>query len=376
MLPSFLVGALAVPMRADLDLSPERVGLAVLGFFLVSAVSYATLGRRVEGWGAARATGLGAAIALVCAVAIGTATSASVVVLALVVGGSGNAVSQLAANVRITAVVPAARRGAALGTKQGAVPLATTLAGAALPLLGDRVSWRAAYIVLPLALLAALALTTWRSRGPSRPAPVAGAAIPRLLSSRPARLWTLALAAALGTAGTNTLAIFFVDATVSRGVASLGAAGTLLALGSGAGAVTRIVLGHRADRRGGRHLVAVATLLASSAIGFAMLGSGGPAPLYLAAAAVAFVTSWGWNGLMSLAVIATNPSAPAQATAITQTGVSVGSALGPALAGPLVGAGHVRTVWFACAAAAAAAAVLTRWTRSGMVRDLAAGPPG
>lgn len=365
MVPAFLVGALAIEMRDDFRFPAAQVGAAVMAFFVVSAISYTLVGRPVERWGPRRATWTGAAVAAASLLVIGAASGPVVVAAGLLLGGLGNAVSQLAANVRITTAVPVARRGLALGAKQGAVPLATVVAGLALPLISDHVSWRVAFVATPLTLLLVLAMVPSPSQSPVSVSVSDRNERGARLRSRRTHLWTLAVAAALGTAGTNTLAIFFVDATVGLGVAA-GTAGALLATGSAAGAVLRILMGARADRRGARHLITVSTLLWLSAMGFAGMASGWGLAVHLLAATVAFGASWGWNGLLNLAVITANPETPAQATAITQTGVSIGSGLGPALAGSSVGDGTFAVVWVGCAVASVVAAVLTRWARRAM----------
>jgi hypothetical protein len=69
----------------------------------------------------------------------------------------------------------------------------------------------------------------------------------------------------------------------------------------------------------------------------------------------AYVTAWGWPGLMHLAVVRQNPGAPSAATGIVMTGAFVGSVGGPLVFGWLVeqqsyGAARlVSAVWAAAA---------------------------
>ena len=60
---------------------------------------------------------------------------------------------------------------------------------------------------------------------------------------------------------------------------------------------------------------------------------------------------WAWPGLFNLSVIRNNPSAPGAATGISQIGVFIGAAAGPALGGVIIDAGGYRWLWLTGAAA-------------------------
>ncbi len=75
-------------------------------------------------------------------------------------------------------------------------------------------------------------------------------------------------------------------------------------------------------------------LLLIGAAGFALLAVGRPAA-FVAGALVAFSFGWGWPGLFNLAVVDLHREAPGAATGISQTGIYVGAAAGPALYGLL-----------------------------------------
>ncbi|MFT4658356.1 MAG: putative MFS family arabinose efflux permease [Ilumatobacter sp.] len=66
---------------------------------------------------------------------------------------------------------------------------------------------------------------------------------------------------------------------------------------------------------------------------------------YLLAPIPAFAFGWSWPGLFNLSVIRNNPSAPAAATGISQVGVFIGAALGPALGGLIIDNGSYRLLW-------------------------------
>lgn len=373
MLPPFLLGAMSVQIRSDIGLTARELGGAVMAFFLVSGVVYALAGSLIERLGTARATVVGLGCAAASLVGIGVAPSPSWILLFLLLGGPGNAASQLAANLRLAEAIPRARQGLAFGTKQGAVPLAAFLGGIAVPVIALTIGWRVAFLGA-----AAMAIPVWLLNGrttPERNRSDARSGTGRLTTSRQ-HLWALAVAAGLGTAATNVLAVFYVDAVVQGGT-DAATAGLLLAGGSILGAGVRVAVGWSADRRTGRHLVVVAAMLTVSAGGYAALAMPPHGAVLVAVTAVTFITGWGWNGLLTYAVIRANRAAPAQATGITQAGVSVGGALGPAVAGVLATDGSYASAWLACAAAVIVAAVLVALTRRSMVAAAAEGttPP-
>lgn len=362
MLPAFLLGAMSVQVRGDIGLSARDLGTAVMAFFLVSGLVYAAAGSLIERLGTVRATLFGAGSALASLVGVALAPSPGWVIAFLVVGGPGNAASQLAANLRLSRAIPGNRQGLAFGTKQGAVPVAAVLGGLAVPAVALTVGWRAAFLAAAAVAIPVVLLN--ERLGPERDRG-GGGQLGNLTTARH-HLWAIAVAAGLGTAATNVLAVFYVDAVVQGGTEPA-TAGLLLAGGSILGAAIRVVVGWSADRRSGRHLVVVAWMLALSASGYALLAVPPRGGVLVLVTALTFITGWGWNGLLTYAVIRFNPAAPAQATGITQAGVSVGGALGPAAAGLLASAGSYARVWLACASAVLVAAVLVGLIRRRMM---------
>lgn len=356
MLGPFLLGALATSMRADVGMTPADLGLAASGFFAVSALTYGFFNRRIEGLGVQASTWLGAGFAVVALVLVGTATSTTGIVVAMVLGGPGNAISQLSANLRLAQAVAPGQLGTAVGVKQGAVPLGTMLAGFAVPAIALTVGWRAAFLVAPL-LAVPLVSASLSRRGRSSAA--AGGQRPSgNLTSPRAGLWMLAGAAGLATAAGQSSSVFYVDAVVSAGT-SEATAGLLLALGSAVGAVVRIVVGIAVDRLPFGHLRGVAVAMFAAVAGFVLLSTEPTGARLALVTVLAFAASWGWNGLLTYAVMRLNPDAPAQATGITQTGLSIGAATGPLVAGQVATAASYDLVWLLSAGALAIAGGLT-----------------
>lgn len=347
-LPVFLMGALSVPMRRDFGFSEVGLGVAVSLFFGVSALASVGGGWYSQRFGARAAITCGTLGSVACLLGIGVLTSRFEHVLALLcMGGCANAVSQPGANLMLAQVVPAGRRGVSFGLNQASVPIATLIAGLAVPLLALQVGWRWAFAV-PTALAALLVIVWPRDvvppTGPLEQVRVDGG------GRRPyAPLALLAAAAAFGSAAANSLGAFSVASAVARGF-SEGSGGLWLVTGSLCGAAGRLLWGWVADRRGGDHLRGVVLLMVAGAA--AMLGLGhatGPVPLTLATV-VGFSAGWGWTGLFNHAVVQRNERTPAMAIGVVTSGVFLGGATGPLLFGVVARHLGYTTAWSAAGA--------------------------
>jgi cyanate permease len=173
---------------------------------------------------------------------------------------------------------------------------------------------------------------------------------------------TLAVGIGFGAAAGGTLGSFLVSAAVDGGLPE-GGAGWLLTIGSLAGITVRLLAGLQADRRDGGHLRVVALMLGLGAGAFALLAVGEPWT-YVVAGPLGFMTAWAWPGLFNLAVVRANPTRPAAATGITQTGTYVGAVSGPLLFGTIADHAGFGTAWLVAAAFALAAAVAMLWGRA------------
>jgi MFS family permease len=343
-LPVFFFGALAALMRDDLDFRQSQIGLATAAFFATGALLSVPGGWLAERLGGARTTAIAIVITVCSMLGIGGLTRSWAQLLPLMLlAGVANALMQPATNSMLAGNVPEHRRGLVFGTKQAAVPLASTVAGLALPVLGLTLGWRASFLVaaaLGMPVLALVAIT----RGPRRPP--AARTVGSLSGS--GALLALAVVAALGAGAGNAMAAFYVDSAVSRGI-SAGTAGLLLAVGSGTGMFARIGWGWWTDRRRLAPIPFVAVLLLVGAGGFAVIAAQPVVPVLLLATVAAYAAGWGWNGVLVAAVIGAHPDAPAAATGITQAGVYGGAVLVPPLFGYLA-----ETVSYAIAWASAA----------------------
>lgn len=357
-LPVFLLGALAVQVRAELGFSEVGLGLSVSAFFGSAALASTGAGRLAERIGPAAAMRGAAATAAVSLALIATARSLPLLLVYLVVGGLANALGQPATNLFLARRIDGGRLGFAFGVKQSAIPAATLLGGIAVPAVALTAGWRWAFA--GAAVLAAGLALAGPGQGPRAPAIARGARrSPADTSLRP--LVVLAVGVGLGAAAAGTLGAFLVSAAVAAGIAE-GAAGLLSAGCSALGLATRVLAGRRADRSGGRHLAVVTAMMALGALGYAFLATGAAA-LVVFGGVVGFTLAWGWPGLFNLAIVRNNPGAPGAATGITQTGTYLGAVLGPLLFGILVDVGSYRLAWLAagvCSVAAASTVALGR----------------
>jgi predicted MFS family arabinose efflux permease len=325
-LPGFLVGALALQIRADLDVSVAAVASGVTVFFAAGALGAGPGGRLAERMGALPAILACVVATAICLLLAAVAAHSLAVLLALLaLAGVANAVTQPAINLFMADQVPLARQGLAFGIKQAAIPAAVLASGLALPLLALPLGWRPTFAicaagVLAVGLVVRLSATSFAPVPQRDPAP------------RPSRaLIVTALGAALASAGPNSLGAYLVASAVDVGIAE-GVAGLLAAAGSGVALLARIALGERADRRRDYGYAAVVALLVSGSLGFALLATG-EAALFVIGVFAAFALGWGWPGLFNLAVVNLNREAPGAATGVTQTGIYVGAAAGPAAYG-------------------------------------------
>jgi MFS family permease len=358
-LPVFLLGALSVEIRADLDYRETTAGLVLASFFAASAVVSSRIGRMIDRVGPRRGfsvalTGTAVLQLLIAAVALHAAILAALAALA----GICNATAQLSANVFIARDLPLHRQGVGFAVKQSAMPGAALVAGLMLPAVALTVGWRwvfvlgaATTVVALLLVRARLPVDVERSRAEATTAanespPPAGA------------LGALAVAAAFSTAAAITLGGFFVESAIDAGVA-VGAAGVAFAMGSLISIVARLGVGVLADRRQGNLLGVVAAMIALGALTSVWFTWREPTA-QLIGVPLAFGAGWAWPGLFNLSVVRATPGFPGMATGITQTGTYVGAAVGPVLFGAVAETVSFAGAWWLAAALglSAAAAVL------------------
>ncbi|WP_434992108.1 MFS transporter [Arthrobacter sp. Ld5] len=359
-LPAFLVGALAVQIRADLDIGPARIGLAAATLFAVSGITARRLGRLVQRIGAAKGMTASAVLAAIALGGVGLAPSYGILIAALVVGGLANGLAQPSANLGISRAVSPGRLGLAFGIKQCSIPAAGLIGGLAVPWIALVLGWRYAF-ALGVVLAVGLALRTAFPAGEA-PRPETESAAPADRGTPRRGLVLLSIGAALAAAAATAMGVFLVDSAVESGV-SPSAAGYLFAGTALLGLLIRIALGAAMDRFPQRSpYILIANLLTAGVVGYVLLSTGSSLA-FLAGAVLAYSAGWTWPGLVHFAVVRDNRQGAAAATGVLQTGLSLGAAAGPLLFGLLVTATSYRTAWLAAAVVSLAAAVTFRLGR-------------
>ncbi|RLK24103.1 putative MFS family arabinose efflux permease [Micromonospora sp. M71_S20] len=350
-LPVFLLGGLAVQMGEDLGFSPAGLGLAVSVYFGVGALASVPSGVLAERHGPTVVARAGILLSAACLLAVaGLARSYPVLLGLLALAGTANALGQLASNATLARHVPARRQGLSFGVKQAAIPVATLLAGAAVPTVALTAGWRWAFVAAAGAALAALPAVPAREPRPAR------TAAPTRAGRATAALVVVGAAGTFAAAAANALGTFVVDSAAGRGL-SPGLAGLTLTLGSAVCVAARIVVGWLADRRATGHVALIAGMLVVGAAGLGLLAAAGPVPL-VAGVLLGFGLGWAWPGLMTFAVVRLHPQAPAAATSVTQTGVYAGGCLGPLGLGAVAAHAGYPAMWLVAAGSMLLAAAL------------------
>jgi MFS family permease len=328
MLPVFLTGALAVQIADELGLDPARLGLVAAFYFGVAALTSVPAGRVVDRIGPTLSSRLAAGGAAVSLLLIAT-VARNFVVLLVVVAWAGwcNSLGNLACNVTLARIMPPHRLGTSFGVKQSAVPLATLIAGVAVPAFALTIGWRWAFVVGAALAVVGVVLAPRIAVGGGRGE--------RGAERAHGALTVIAVASLLASACATMLSIFLVSSAVAQGI-DAGLAGLALTLGSVAGLVGRLLNGWLADRRRGGHITVVAACLVVGAVGLGLLALPG-APTLVLGAILGFGLGFSWQGLLQFAVVRLHPAAPAAASAIVQLGANAGNFFGP------IGFGFVAT---------------------------------
>jgi MFS family permease len=369
-LPLFLVGALAVQLRAELALSVAGLGVVVAGYRAFTAVLAVTVGRLVDRTPVSLGLRLGAGLSAVAMLGIAVQPRSGVgLLLWLLVAAVAFAFGQTSVNRFLATAVPPERRGIAFGLKQSSVPTATLLAGAAVPAIAVTVGWRWVFALAALVGLAVLFVVP-RSGSTAGAMPSADGPPPERPPARAAALFAVAFG--LSMAAASPLGVFLVDHAVAVGF-SPGTAGLVLSLGSVGSILARLAVGRAADRRSSGHLRWVAGMVLVGVLGYLLLASGVPS-LVVAGAVVAFAFGWGFNGLFWYAVLRAHPGSPGAITGMVMPGSLIGGLVGPLVFGLVADAFGYRPAWLVAASWASLGAV-AMWACDRMVaRSTAAHP--
>ena len=361
-LPVFLTGAFAVQLRAEIGLPINALGLVYASYFAAAALLSARLAVVAERSGPDWSLRIGCGIYVAAFIGIAAvARSAISLSVFIALAGVGTALTRSASSVLVARNVDPGRQGLAFGLKHCSIPVATLLAGLAVPTIALTIGWYWAYVIgAGLTLIVMLAIPRPSGRG-----------VPKAEEGRADMSMGLLIVAAvafgLGSSAAASLGAYTVSTAVASGMAD-GAAGLLVALGSVVGLTSRLAVGHWSDRRRGSQLDLVSWMLALGAVGFLLLSTliGW---VVLIAVPLAFATGWAWLGSYNLAMVKLNPVAPGAAVGVTQTGAFVGAIVGPAGLGFLAERASFTAVWVTAAIASGSAAVIIFVLRRFLLRE-------
>ena len=330
-LPTLLTGALAPQLTVALSFGTAGLGVVFAVQSGVAAIASIPLGSVVDRLGASRSLRLAMATTALISLWIALAVNSfAIFVVLLTLMGAVKRVIEPAANRLLINRVRPPRLGLAFGMKQSAPPASAMLAGLSVPLIAVAWGWQGPYVLAAaLATILAVAVRRHRPVAPSGAVSTDQAASEReaaFASDRPT-LAVLSIAFGLANGASITITAFYVSGAVAAG-ASSEAAGTLLALGSIAAIVARLILGVIADRLVGSHLRVCSGLLAAGAVGLALLASGDPR-LGAGGVLLALTGTWGFNGLFWFAMVRANPSAPGGIIGKIAPGALVAGSLSP-----------------------------------------------
>jgi MFS family permease len=337
-----------------------RLGLAIAAYFGAAALTANPVGRLMGRIGPGRGLRIGGSLVVVSCAIAGTATVWWLIPIATAAGGVANGFIQVASNLAIFDGVDRARQGLGFGAKQASVPLATTLAGISLPVIGLVFGWR---WVFALAGLVALVLALSAPDVASRPG-VTRTEGP--MGRPPASLYLLALGGFAGAMAGNGLSLFVVPSAVDIGIGEA-AAGAVLAACSLLVVLVRLGAGWTVDRNQSIGLVEMAWMTGVGMVGAFILFATATPPLYLLAMPIALLGAWGWPGVIFFTVVHSFPEFPARASGMVLSSNLTGTVIGPLVVGSLAGRGNYPGAWLyvtVCCAVATAAFTVSHRARA------------
>ena len=326
--PMFLYTLTAISplVIADLDLSPAEYGAISTVTFGSAALSALLLGGPSSRFGA-RTAMVAVSVGSIAGLAVlALAESYAVVVVAGLLSGAAQALSNPATN-RMVAGLPVQQRGALVGWKQSGVQAAQLVAGLAAPLIAAVAGWRwavAAGVVLGiLGVVSALATrpaaqierTSGRAKESTGPVSVT-------------RLTAYTFFIGFGLQATNAHLPLFAHVDLGLGLRPAGLIAALVGL---VGLLSRIWWGRRADTDS-RQASTLLTLAVGAALGVVLVMTSALVGSWLVwvGAAVFGAAALASNAVTMVVLIRTVPAASlGAATAFLATGMYLGFGSGP-----------------------------------------------
>lgn len=358
--PMFLYTLTAISplVIADLGLSPAEYGAISTVTFGAAALSALLLGGPSSRFGA-RTVMVAVSVGSIAGLAVlALAESYAVVVVAGVLSGVAQALSNPATN-RIVAGVPVRQRGALIGWKQSGVQAAQLVAGLAAPLIAAAAGWRwavAAGVVLGLLGVVSALATRPAASSERKPARTEDSTGPISV----ARLTAYTFFIGFGLQATNAHLPLFAHVDLGLGVRPAGLIAALVGL---VGLLSRIWWGRRADADS-RQAATLLTLAVGAALGVVLVMASTLVGGWLVwvGAAVFGASALASNAVTMVVLIRAVPVASlGTATAFLATGMYLGFGSGPFAFGLTLdlGAGF-GVAWLVPLTAFVAAALISR----------------
>ncbi|MGY1722254.1 MFS transporter [Blastococcus sp. SYSU DS0533] len=338
-LPVILTGAAAVLIAREEGMAVAQLGATITLFFLAGAATMYAGGRVADRVGPRPVLRLSAVLSSVTLLLVGWVVEQPWHLQALLtVAGAANGFTQPATNLAMQGV--ARRVGVAFGVKYSSVPLASLVAGAIVPTLGVEHGWRVLFLAAGAGGLVIALLVPRLVPGE---AGHRGQGVRRRPESGRATLLSLAGASGAGNAATTSLGAFVVAGGVAAGL-HVSTAAWLLSICGVAGVASRILVGLLIDTTRVTPIPVVVVLLLLGSVGYGLQAIGA-VTVYVVGALVAHLFGAGWIGLLNLAVVRLNPTAPATASGFVGTGGILGGALGPVVIGVVADTSGFSAAW-------------------------------
>ena len=335
---------MAVELTTDLGFGPAELGMAFASYFVAMAICSTGLGRLADHWGTTLSLRLGTLGASVAAGAIGAfVVSWYTLVACLILAGTSSALTVPASNRLLVNRVHPGSLGFAFGVQQSAPPMASMLAGLAVPFIALTAGWRWAYGMAAGFGLLVVAAVGKRPTTPMRTQRLV--ASNQTLRDRPT-LVVVGIGVGLAFAASSALLGFYVDAAVRSGTSQRTAA-LVFAAASLVAISVRLIAGRIVDRTSKSSLRLCGALLIIGAFGLVLLAVERP-PVMAAGAVIGFAGAWGFPGVFWYALVRAYPEEPGRITGAMAPSV-IGAGIGPIAFGVLVVGGSYAGAWLTAA---------------------------
>ncbi len=268
----YALSALAPAITQDLGISRTQLGALATASFLVTASLSVVSGGAIDRFPPRRVLVTLFLLGGASLAGIGLSPGYAALLIAVVLAGLTQALSNPVTNQAIATQLPAGQRGLTMGVKQSGVQLCQFIAGTSLPLLAVALGWRGATLTMPTVALVGLVLVLLVLREP----PTVDGPSPRGRRDRrplPAGVWWLAAYSVLIGAGLQATNVYVpLYAFEAVGLSAVLAGATTGVLG-GVGVVSRMGWGRFAERVATAHrplaVLAVGGMLAATLLNLA-----------------------------------------------------------------------------------------------------------